>query len=159
MSTRFSLGKGWTIGGSGLRWGRSIPGVPRGWISTGASGTLVTGWGVRHWHPRRKAVLRSGAASGGAATSHTARALILLVLAGAVAVVIWAFAVQGATHSADRTAGLAAARAAGAPGICLADDQDDRDHLAWTLAPVGRVAGTECALPGQVGTHFVAVAP
>lgn len=157
MSTRFSLGKGWTIGGSGLRWGRSIPGVPRGWVSTGASGTLLTGWGVRHWHPGAgRRVLRSGAGSGTTST-RMGWALTLLVLAGVVGVVIWAFAVQAGTHNADRTAGLAAARAAGAPGICLADDQDDRDHLAWTLAPADRAAGTECAL--KIRTHFVAVAP
>jgi hypothetical protein len=51
MGTRISLGKGFTVGRSGLRYGRSIPGVPRGYASVGASGTLITGGPLRHWEP------------------------------------------------------------------------------------------------------------
>jgi hypothetical protein len=49
MGTRISLGKGWTVGRSGPRWGTNIPGVPKSYVSVGASGTLVTGYHVRHW--------------------------------------------------------------------------------------------------------------
>ena len=54
MGTRISLGKGFTLGRSGLRYGHSIPGVPRGWVSTGASGTLIAGGPLRHWEPARQ---------------------------------------------------------------------------------------------------------
>ena len=54
MGTRISLGRGFTYGASGLRYGRSIPGVPRGYASVGKSGTLITGGPLRHWEPSRR---------------------------------------------------------------------------------------------------------
>lgn len=54
MSTRFRLGKGFTYGRSGLRYGRSIPGVDKSYVSVGRSGTLLSGFGVRHWSPGRQ---------------------------------------------------------------------------------------------------------
>lgn len=54
MGTRISLGKGFTIGRSGLRWGHSIPGVPQGYASVGRSGTLLTGAHLRHWEPAQR---------------------------------------------------------------------------------------------------------
>jgi hypothetical protein len=54
MGTRLRLGHGFTIGASGLRYGRGIPGIKGSYVSTGASGTLLTGFGVRHWQPHRR---------------------------------------------------------------------------------------------------------
>src|SRR6202008_2946180 len=47
MGTRIRLGKGFTIGASGLRYGRPIPGIPRSYVSTGRSGTLLVGGRLR----------------------------------------------------------------------------------------------------------------
>jgi hypothetical protein len=86
MGTRISLGKGFTIGRSGLRYGRSIPGVPRGYVSTGRSGTLITGAHLRHWEPNRRqgtpaataAAGRCGGtlASGGRCTNSATQGLV-----------------------------------------------------------------------------------
>lgn len=54
MGTRLSLGRGFTLGRSGLRYGHFIPGVRRGYISVGRSGTLLTGFHLRHWESGRR---------------------------------------------------------------------------------------------------------
>jgi len=262
MGTRFSLGRGWTIGASGLRYGRSIPGVPRGYVSVGRSGTLLTGAHVRHWEPARRrrgqgparpaagglgapclgtaastgttcrnpaphgaltcaahadqapriaaelrAALRGdwagarwtpgpdddlpvalsqaaarlraaegqhptpGVPAGNPTLTSTRRPrwtpgavyTVLLALLVVVGLIWAAYAQQAGFHRQDQAAGLAAARAAGAAGICLADDPDqignvahvphgtERGHYSWHLSD-----GT-CGY-GQ-REHFVAVGP
>lgn len=68
-------------------------------------------------------------------------AAIVLVLFVVPAVIWAAFNQQAGFHRADRAAGLAAATAAGAPGICLADNSSNVDipagsagHLSWTVS-------------------------
>lgn len=169
MSTRFSLGRGWTIGASGLRYGRKIPGVPRGWVSTGSSGTLVTGAGVRHWSGSGRGRAGGGApARGPGAASHARRShrrmvwtgvAGMLLLAAVVGLIVAAYAQQAAFRRADIREGLAAARVAGAPGICLNDNPDQiggTGHYGWVLAR-GGVPGGEC--DPTLETHFVAVRP
>jgi len=248
MGTRISLGKGFTFGASGLRYGRTIPGLRRGYVSIGRSGTLLTGAHLRHWQPaagagagyaaaqwsgrpvRRTpaqwADLRSATAdlrasvaryeelqdwargylaglspevraamtrtpegrdalahaqgthpgylqardqlAGNEALLATARpaggtrrgrsnlyALVLLALL--VGGLVWAtFAQQADNHAADQAEGLAAARAAGAPGICI-------DDTAWNLGNTGgmrdghyhwEISATGTCGPGQ-RIHFV----
>jgi len=54
MGTRISLGKGFTYGRSGLRWGHPVPGIKKSYVSVGRSGTLLAGFHLRHWEPGRR---------------------------------------------------------------------------------------------------------
>ena len=84
MGTRISLGKGFTAGRSGLRYGHSVPGVPRGWISVGRSGTLLTGGPLRHWEPNRQGALID--TTGRAERGERRRAVLVAVL---VVTAVW----------------------------------------------------------------------
>lgn len=223
MGTRIRLGKGFTIGASGLRWGHSVPGVPRSYFSTGRSGTLLVGGRLRHWEPNRRPTATRGTAprcqgltragnqcantaslvpvddprpprarhaltcavhQGQCAALASAEAaqpptsapptstsqhrpgsradrnheqwrrlgvppwLQCILVLGTFTLVIFvfvaAFAQQAGYHRADRAAGLAAAAAAGAPGICISDSPSaDRpgfsaqNHWSWTISATG----------------------
>lgn len=164
MGTRFSLGHGFTIGRSGLRYGRSIPGLRRGYVSTGASGTLLTGAGVRHWEPARTRGHRNTLpAPATPSSSHRwTPGAVYTVLLGLLVVIglIWAaYAQQAGFRRQDTALGLAAARAAAAPGICLADHPDPtglgsvpRGHYSWTIS-------TDGSCDPYQSQHFVAVGP
>jgi hypothetical protein len=240
MGTRIRLGKGFTIGRSGLRYGRPIPGIPRSYISTGRSGTLLVGGHLRHWEPARRGGhgtqrhggdgpvrrtpaqwaairrttddLRAGVAhledlqawardllagtapevvaemartpegrealahadgthpayiaardqlaaseviladapagaSGGGWTRHGFYALLLLVLF--IGGPTWAaYSQQAGTFAQDRAEGLTAARAAGAPGICLYDRVWD-GHRHWTVSKDGRCDPSAAFVPAN----------
>jgi len=230
MGTRISLGKGFTFGASGLRYGRTIPGLRRGYVSVGRSGTLLTGAHLRHWQPAAAgagyaAAQRSGRpvrrtpaqwadirsatddlraavaryeelqvwardylaglspevreamartpegrdalahargthpgylrardqladnetllASAPAARAAGCRwdagmvytAVLILAVAGGL---VWAaFAQQAGFHRADQAAGVARARAVGAPGICIADAPDQTGFVAPSTPDYG----------------------
>jgi hypothetical protein len=110
MGTRISLGKGFTAGRSGLRYGHSVPGVPRGWISVGRSGTLLTGGPLRHWEPNHR-----GASPLATAERRTRRravlTAILIVTAvwGMFAAIGWAdrdYAAANSTRGQLRSVGI-----------------------------------------------------
>ena len=90
MSTRFRLGKGFTIGRSGLRYGHSIPGIKGSYASVGKSGTLLAGFGVRHWEPGK----RSAAAPSGQDSNTSAVVALVFFLA----MIIGLFAFIGAAE-------------------------------------------------------------
>lgn len=73
MGTRVRLGKGFTYGRSGLRWGHGIPGVPRGYASVGRSGTLITGGPLRHWEPARRTPVGAARCQGTTQTGNQCR--------------------------------------------------------------------------------------
>ena len=92
MSTRFRLGKGFTVGRSGLRYGHSIPEVPHSYVSVGKSGTLIAAFRVRHWRGRR-----SAPSTGSDRASSSSGAIVTLVV---VMVVLFAmFAVVDRAES------------------------------------------------------------
>lgn len=135
MGTRLSLGKGFTVGRSGLRYGHSIPGVRRGYLSVGRSGTLITGFRLRHWEPGRRAavpITPEPAAAGRRPLRH--RIALLLVMAailGFFAVLTRVDADYARTH--DSTGQPVPARPR--PAVDCATDPHPEYYYACTPTP------------------------